>query len=388
MLVFIAPYSAANRESNRDLGAARKLEFFLTLATQLTRDVVLVNTAHEEEAYLPREVCDARVGDARIREITLRRYPARPIGKMLNLFEVAAVSREILKLGNPDVVWIYNPYAFESMLARVLTKRSGARLVLEFEDWLFSRRRWHPKPMLDFIAWRFLLPAPTLCLAVNEYLSIREHRRSGCPVVLCPGVVSDGLLETCGRRLPFSRAKGERTVIGYFGGLSAEKGADVVLDLIRLSNGRFTFHVCGTGPLASEFAALSAENHSVHFHGRVDETTLLSLISDCDVLVNLHASIEKMSNGVFPFKVIEYVASGRLVISTDLPAISVKEIHEAICFAKPEAASIVDALGSAEEIYLRKRTKIEQAIAATSGLLTQGAFRRTLSSILAERATR
>ena len=33
MLVFIAPYSAANRESNRDLGAARKLEFFLTLAT-------------------------------------------------------------------------------------------------------------------------------------------------------------------------------------------------------------------------------------------------------------------------------------------------------------------------------------------------------------------
>jgi glycosyltransferase involved in cell wall biosynthesis len=126
----------------------------------------------------------------------------------------------------------------------------------------------------------------------------------------------------------------------------------------------------------------------VHFHGRVDETTLLSLISDCDVLVNLHASIEKMSNGVFPFKVIEYVASGRLVISTDLPAISVKEIHEAICFAKPEAASIVDALGSAEEIYLRKRTKIEQAIAATSGLLTQGAFRRTLSSILAERPTR
>jgi len=381
MLVFIAPYSAAHRERNRDLGAARKVEFFLTLAVHLARDVVLINSAHEEQEWLPREVRDARIGDRPIREIALRRYPVRTIGKMLNLFEVAAVSREISMLGKPDTVWIYNPYAFESMLARELTKRFGARLVLQFEDWLFSRRRWHPKPMLDFIAWRFLLPAPTVCLAVNESLSAREHRRSGCPVVLCPGVVSDELVEVCRRRRPFSR-EGAPTVIGYFGGLSAEKGADIVLDLIRLSRGRFTFHVCGAGPLASAFANLGAEGHAVHFHGRVDDETLLTLISECDVLVNPHASIEKMGNGVFPFKVIEYVASGRLVISTELPAISMKEIHEAICFAAPEAAAIADALAGAEQTYLRKRTEIERAIEAAAALLSQGALRRTLSPIL------
>ncbi|BCQ29867.1 glycosyltransferase (plasmid) [Caballeronia sp. NK8] len=384
MLVFIAPYSAADRDSNRDLGAARKLEFFLTLATHLANDVVLINTAHEKEGWSHREIRDVRVGDRHIREITLRRYPVRTIGKMLNLFEVAAVSREISKLGKPETVWIYNPYAFESMLARALTRQFGARLVLQFEDWLFSRRRWHPKPLLDFITWRFLLPAPSLCLAVNDYLSVREARRSGCPVVLCPGVVSDGLIEVCRRRRPFSRG-GTRTVIGYFGGLSAEKGADVVLDMIRLSGERFSFHVCGTGPLAAEFTRLCAEGHSVHFHGRVDDETLLDLISDCDVLVNPHASIEKMSNGVFPFKVVEYVASGRLVISTDLPAISMKEIHDAICFAKPEAESIVEALVGAEEIYLRKRSNIEKAIDAVASLLTQGAFRETLSPILAKR---
>ncbi|SAK81279.1 putative glycosyl transferase [Caballeronia pedi] len=386
MLVFIAPFSAVDRESNRDLGAARKLEFFLSLATQLAHDVVLINTAHEKEGWSHREVRDARVGDRNIREITLRRYPVRTIGKMLNLFEVAAVSRELAKLGKPDTVWIYNPYAFESLLARALTRQSGARLVLQFEDWLFSRRRWHPKPMLDFITWRFLLPAPSLCLAVNEYLSARELQRSSCPVVLCPGVVSDGLIEVCRRRRPFSR-EGTRTVIGYFGGLSAEKGSDVVLDMIRLSGERFAFHVCGSGPLAAEFERLRAEGHPVRFHGRVDDETLLTLIADCDVLVNPHASIEKMSNGVFPFKVVEYVASGRLVISTDLPAISMKEIHDAICFAKPEAEAIVEALANAEEIYLRKLSKIEKAIDAVSALLTQGAFRHTLSPILAKRGT-
>ena len=383
MLVFIAPYSAFNRERNRDLGAARKIEFFLTLAAHLTRDIVLINSAHEEQAWSEREVRDARIGDKPIREIVLRRYPVRTIGKMLNLFEVAAVSREISMLGKPDTVWIYNPYAFESMLARELSKQTGARLVLQFEDWLFSRRRWHPKPMLDFIAWRFL-PAPTVCLAVNESLATREHRRSGCPVVLCPGVVSDDLIDVCRQRRPFSR-EGAPTVIGYFGGLSAEKGADIVLDLIRLSRGRFVFHVCGQGPLASAFEQLGAEGHAVHFHGRVDDETLLALISECDVLVNPHASIEKMGNGVFPFKVIEYVASGRLVISTELPAISMKEIHEAICFAAPEAAAIADALANAQETYLRKRTKIEKAIDAAAALLSQGALRRALSPIIAER---
>lgn len=384
MLVFIAPYSAAHRDRNRDLGAARKIEFFLTLAAHVARDIVLINSAHEEQAWLQREVREARIGDKPIREIALRRYPVRTVGKMLNLFEVGAVSREIMKLGKPETVWIYNPYAFESLLARELTKQSGARLVLQFEDWLFSRRRWHPKPMLDFAAWRFLLPRPTLCLAVNESLSTREQRRSGCPVVLCPGVVSDDLIETCRRRRPFSR-QGAPTVIGYFGGLSAEKGADVVLDLIRLSRGRFTFHVCGAGPLASAFANLGAEGHAVHFHGRVDDETLLGLISECDVLVNPHSSIQKMGNGVFPFKVIEYVASGRLVVSTDLPAISMKEIHEAICFAGPEAAAIANALANAEETYLRKRTKIDEAIDAAAALLSQGALRRALSSVLADR---
>jgi uncharacterized membrane protein len=59
-----------------------------------------------------------------------------------------------------------------------------------------------------------------------------------------------------------------------------------------------------------------------------------------------------------------------------------KEIHEAICFAAPEAAAIADALAGAEQMYLRKRTEIERAIEAAAALLSQGALRRTLSPIL------
>ncbi|MBC8730457.1 glycosyltransferase [Paraburkholderia sp. UCT2] len=385
MLVFIAPYSASNRGANVNLGAARKVEFFLALASQLSEDVLLINTGHIEAGWSRRKFRDSVIGTQRIREISLRCYPVRPIGKLLNLFEVLALSDEIAKVGKPEAVWIYNAYAFESMLARVLTHRFGARLILQFEDWLLSRRRWHPKPLLDFIAWRYVLPAPSLCLAVNDHLSTREHQRSGCPVVLCPGVVSDDLIEACGQRRPFSRTADARTMVGYFGGLSVEKGADVVLDLIRKSGGRLMFHVCGTGPLAREFVRLSAEDYPVHFHGRVDEKVLFKLISDCDVLVNPHVSIEKMGNGVFPFKVVEYVASGRLVISTELPPMSMKEIHDAICFVSADARSIADALANAEQTYRRKRMSIERAMKAAAQLLTRDALERSISRALSSR---
>ncbi|MFL9934672.1 glycosyltransferase [Paraburkholderia sp. RL18-103-BIB-C] len=384
MIVFIAPYSAAKRASNQNLGAMRKVEFFLTMASHLAGDVLLVNTQHEDEKWAGREVRESRIGDVRVREIALRSYPIRTIGKMLNLFEVEAVSREILNFGNPEMVWIYNSYAFEAMLARVLTRKSGARLVFQFEDWPFSRRYWHPKPLVDFLVWRYFLPAPSVCLAVNDNLSTREHERSGCPVVLCPGVVSEDLRVACRRRRPFEGPEGRRTVIGYFGGLWPEKGADLVLEIMRRSNGRFILHVCGAGPLSSEFEKLSAASEAVRFHGRVDETTLFNLVSDCDVLINVHSSIEKMGDGIFPFKVVEYVASGRLVISTELPALSMREIHDAVHFVAPDAESILDALSGAESLYRSKHREIEKAMAVTQEALSEGGLEQTISMLLNE----
>jgi glycosyltransferase involved in cell wall biosynthesis len=117
----------------------------------------------------------------------------------------------------------------------------------------------------------------------------------------------------------------------------------------------------------------------------VDESALFGFISDCDVLVNPHASIEKMGNGVFPFKVIEYVASGRLVISTELPPISMKEVHDAICFVSADARSIADALANAEQTYRRKRTSIERAMEAAAQLLTRDALKRSISAALSGR---
>jgi glycosyltransferase involved in cell wall biosynthesis len=384
MIVFVAPYSVVNRTHNQNVGSTRKIEFLLRLASRLSGDVVLVNTLHDGSAWSPREVRECRFGEARIREIALRRYPVRTIGKMLNLFEVEAVTRELTQFGQPELVWIYNAYAFEALLARSLTRKFGARFVFQFDDWLLSRRLLHPKPFIDFLAWRYMLPAPSVCLAVNDPLLERERQRSGCPVMLCPGVVSDELELACKRRQPFEGGPGARTVIGYFGGLWTEKGADVVLDIIRRCGDRFEVHVCGAGPLAGGFQTLSDASAHVHFHGRVDDATLFDLISRCDVLLNVHASIEKMGNGVFPFKVVEYVASGRLVMSTELPAMSMHEVRNAVHIVPAEVEAFAAALDNAANLYAQKREDIQRAIHVTHETLSASALERSVSALLRE----
>jgi glycosyltransferase involved in cell wall biosynthesis len=381
MIVFIAPYSVVNRTHNQNLGATRKIEFLLALAARLG-DVVLVNTLHDGASRAPREMRECRFSGARIREIALSHYSVRTVGKMLNLFEVQAVSRELHELGRPEIVWIYNAYAFEVMLARTLTRKFGARLVFQFDDWLLSRRLLHPKPLVDYLAWRHLLPKPSVCFAVNDHLAARENMRSGASVVLCPGVVSDELDAVCAARPPFDGPADHRPVVGYFGGLWTEKGADIVLDTIRQSKGRFTFHICGTGPLAGEFEKLGAAGENMHFHGRVDDSTLFDLISRCDVLLNVHVSIEKMGNGVFPFKVVEYVASGRLVLSTDLPAMGMREVREAIHFIPGNVDAILAALDDARELHASKHHAIHRARNATRDLLSAAALERCVAPLL------
>ena len=382
MIVFIAAYSPPDRIAHTSLGAVRKIEFFLGLLGRLSRDVLLVNTAHNENAWQERHVREWTLAGSRIREISLRTYPVRPVGKMLNLLEVNAIVREIGRHGKPSLIWIYNPYALESMLARALHRRYGKGVVLEFEDWMLARRTMHPKSTLDWMAWRYVLPKPLLCLAVNKALQSREAERSGCRTMLCPGVVSRKLTIACAQRAPFSDPTRGKIVVGYFGSLNAEKGAGKVLALAEYADPTLEIHVCGTGPLSGAFEAAARRSSTLSFHGVLPDDQLFERIAACDVLLNLHSPIEKMSGGVFPFKVIEYVASGRLVLSTSLPDIGISEITDALHVVGDDLSTLVELLRNAAELYGASRNAIKRAQSRAETMFGERGMEDTVRRLL------
>lgn len=219
------------------------------------------------------------------------------------------------------------------------------------EDWHFSRSRGlNPKPFIDWWFWRTAAKQASHVFAVNHALS-GKIKALNPSVSLFPGIVADGVASICATRTPFSSVEGILT-IGYFGGLSAEKGADSVLALPGLLPENYRVVVTGSGPLQDAFATTAADsNGRLEFHGRVDDATLIALMTRCDVLLNPHSPIEEMANGVFPFKVIEAIASERLLVSTALPSDGLEDVLQGVLFVGHGVEALRDGVVGARDWY-------------------------------------
>lgn len=317
--VLIAPYSPSGRAAHVHLGAARKIEFVIELLTTMSDRVTLVNSAHNGLRWRRSRTAPLVLSSGvTVMEHIPFEIPIRPIGKVLNMLWPLSVTTLLRRL-KPDLLWLYNGHAFECIVTLIALRTMTPSVIVEIEDDHRARSRGlSPKPWIDRMLLDKTLPYSRVVTAVNGSM-LGQYSRGGAAELLFPGAVSTELLQ-CVRRRPFSGSR--KATAAYFGGLDREKGADVVLDLIRRNElPDWQFIVCGAGPLLGEFRALAAsigERLSVH-HG-VPPRELYELMDRADVVINPHTSIVAMRDGIFPFKVLEAVAAGRLVVSTDLPA--------------------------------------------------------------------
>jgi glycosyltransferase involved in cell wall biosynthesis len=360
MIVLVAPYSPPDREGYAHLGASRKLETIISILSRLDAQIVLINSAHNDNKPVPLSICKSQVGGINVIEITPPISTNRAIGKLKNIFCVSQIVEEIKQLGIPQLIWFYNGYAFEMHMALKAQKTFNVPMILEFEDWHFSRKRGlNPKPYMDYFFWRRAAPFMSGAFVVNELLA-SKMRYFISEVELLPGIVPKVLAEIAKHSLPF-KSNVNKINVGYFGGLSVEKGADIILQLARSLPENYVLHVTGTGPLAPEFEACAKElPERLSYHGRVDDMTLYQLIAKCDVVLNPHSSIENMNNGVFPFKVVEAVASGKLLISTKVPSHRLEDILVGVQFVKHDIDSFQSAIVSSQSYYSQHASLISQ----------------------------
>lgn len=384
MIVIVAPYSPIGSCDAPNLGAARKIEAVIGMLGSRDKFIVLVNTAHHSYLKAPLSTAKKIIGGVDVIELTPATISNRRVGKLLNIIDVPAVVAAILKIGRPELVWLYNGYAFESRFGRLIYKRADCKVILELEDWHFSRGRGlNPKPFVDWFFWRALLSCTSYAFAVNASLAARMGGVSA-KVGLFPGVVADGVANLNVDFPPFSRAD-KSCVIGYFGGLSEEKGASHVAALISQLPQNFRMVVTGSGKLEGVFQKLHDEyGEKLEFHGRVGDEKLLELIGSCDVLLNPHAPIDTMANGVFPFKVIEGIASGRLMISTHLPSSGLNNVLQGVEFIPNDSQQLLRAVVNARSTYKTNFQNIQNGAAEAVRLFGKDAILATVNRVCAE----
>jgi glycosyltransferase involved in cell wall biosynthesis len=155
---------------------------------------------------------------------------------------------------------------------------------------------------------------------------------AGVPVLFLEGGVPDDMLAP----LPtpaLPRLRGETTVaqtpernpfvVMYAGSLTELAGVPLLLQAFkRLHHPRFCLWIIGGGELESVVRHAAATDPRIQCFGRLSRPDLLATYTAADVLVNPHSTALLTARYVFPSKLLEYLASGRPVITTATPEIA------------------------------------------------------------------
>lgn len=345
--ILVAPYAPELPLLN--LGASKKIQLIASLLTRLGFTVHHVDSSHPHERFAaPLMGQPTRIEQT---PVTLWRpfcLPSRKAGKLMNIYGSQPLFHRLADL-KPDLVWVYNSYAFEARLGLYLQRVTGARLVFELEDLPLSRGRGlNPKPFLDQHYFHPLMRQADLVTFVNAVL-LQRHRQGVKSGLLFPSILQQALVE----QAPQARFQAPTHRVGYFGGLDVDKGVGTLLELPPLMPPDWKLVITGVGPLTPALHELAQKHpQQVEFHGAVSHARVLELMSSCDVILNPHSSITGMHDGVFPFKVCEALASGALLVSTPLPSIDV-DLDSCVLFFDGSAKGLADALAKATAHHAR-----------------------------------
>lgn len=337
------------------LGATKKIELVAKLLQRLGYDLHYVDSGHPEQRHAhPVLGQPAMVGES---AVTLWRpscLPHRKLGKLLNVLTTGPLMDE-LAARRPQLIWLYNSYAFEARWGMDLKARTGAHLILELEDLPLARHRGlNPKPHLDQWYFERLLPHVDLATFVNATL-MEQYRSKVRQSLLLPSVLQDAITQLPDRL----RFESGAHCLGYFGGLEPDKGVQVLLDLVPRMPRNWKLVVTGVGSLSGAFRDIAAKHpQAIDFHGAVHHQEVVRLMSTCDAIVNPHAAITEMDNGVFPFKVCEALASGALLITTPLPAIDL-ELEGHIEGFDGSLSGLIQALERAPALYAQRHQALD-----------------------------
>ena len=224
-------------------------------------------------------------------------------------------------------VLVYN-IGSTTLLAAREGRRVGLPVILEYEDdalainpgressWLSSAVHYAQRSTVERLTLarmnRLIHGALVVCPELARQLRTKN-------VIVVPGLLGDDIVAAS--QLPPPKFDGRRARVVYAGALTYDKGASLAVESLASVLHSVDLEIFGGGPLETRLRQMASrvpDRHSVTIRGFVDRSTLLQGLAGAHVLVNPHRlDIGRgLQGSLFPFKVIEYAATGVPVVSS------------------------------------------------------------------------
>lgn len=363
--VHVSLYGAEPVEQSRFLAAAKKNRRILEAAARAGLALVVIDTSCVAK---PPDLAPELAPLAEAGRLKLIRFPGFGRPALARFLILPWLPITLLRLhgwlprrrdregGAPVLFSFYNPMASETIpmiVARLL--RPAAPRLLFYDDALFARHKvdLRLRSVIDQIPWLLARRLPTDVFAVNQRLLADLDGRCSHTSLLPCLVESDA-------RPPQARVPGGQLRLLYAGGLKAEKGIPLLLELAHQLPPGVALSISGKGPMQDTCAKVAAEHPALTFHGCLSEDDFQQLQTKCSILISLHAVMD----GVFPFKLIDAIHDGMAVISGPVQAPPWLTEDDGLFIMPPEAFAlepVAETVRLLERVqaYLEQRTEKE-----------------------------
>ncbi len=240
--------------------------------------------------------------------------------------------------GHQRYVFVYNVYPPMSLPVLLATWLFGGRaiaLVLDFPHNLsfeFVGLRGLLQKMDVFLERRCLSRFSGL-IALTQYVA--KDFAPDCPSLVLEGGVDpdDAYLE---QDCAVSALSSREHICFFSGSLNEVNGVTLLLEAFRqITDPDYRLWIFGNGPLKPVVEEAAARDRRIVYWGFISNGQVVRLQKNAMVLLNARPSNQRITRYTFPSKLLEYMVSGRPVITTDLPGIP-NEYHEFVYILRDE----------------------------------------------------
>jgi len=191
----------------------------------------------------------------------------------------------------------------------------------------------------------------------DRYVLLTERMKDVVNVGHKPYMVMEGIASNLPEK-PYIGIR--RNIVMYAGGLHYDNNLLMLIEACERSKDVEECWICGSGPQEDEIRRLAIKYSKIKYLGRKNHDQVLTLERQAKILVNLRDPSNILTDYSFPSKLIEYLASGAQVVSTNLRGIPQEYFDYVHSFKGQdieELISIFDNIISETDEYLQERAK-------------------------------
>lgn len=217
---------------------------------------------------------------------------------------------KILQCVDDNTVVIFYNITYANFGLAKKIKKKGGKVILVLADYTDSREEKGilRKVLASLCQREFKKIEHIITLSKMPNIKFGERTRLG--------VVHGGIKNSYYENFKLPPRK-EKIIFMYAGLLSTVTGVDTLLEAIsQISNPNVEFYISGKGELEGQVRSFARYDKRVRYLGFLNQKEYLNKLNKSHVFINpRNMSLPQNSNN-FPSKILEYLATGRIIIST------------------------------------------------------------------------